>query len=62
MAFLNEAENNWIIWKFWPNQEMRAYTLYTDSKDRNFTSLKTFLIEKGGLLPQVLLPKKNSTM
>ena len=37
---------------------MWAYTLCTDRKNRNFTSLQAFLMELNGVLPQVLLPKR----
>ena len=60
-GIFNETEKYWITRDFWLNKDLLAYTLGTDRKDRNFTSLKAFLIKKAGVLLQGRVSKKLDT-
>ena len=57
-GIIENAEKYWVIREFWPNKDMSDYNLCTAHKDRNFGSLRKYLLEKDGVLPHVLLPKK----
>ena len=47
-----------MIREFWPNKDMSDYNLCTAPKDRKFGSLRKYLLENDGVLPHILLPKK----
>ena len=57
-GIIENAEKYWVLREFWPNNEMSEYFLCTAPEDRNFESLSKYLMEKDGVLPKVLLPKK----
>ena len=57
-GIVDNAEKYWVLREFWPNNDMSAYILCTAPEDRNFRTLRTYLLQKDGVLPRVLLPKK----
>ena len=58
----DNAEKYWVLREFWPNNDMSAYLLCTEPNNRNFKSLRRYLMKKDGVLPRVLLPKNNITL
>ena len=56
----DDAEKYWVLREFWPNNDMSAYILCAEPKDRNFKSLCAYLMHKDEALPQALLPKKQT--
>ena len=57
-GIIENAEKYWVLREFWPKEEMSDYILCAAPKDRKFKKLRKYLIEKDGVLPQVLIPKK----
>ena len=55
---IDNLEKYWVLREFLPNNDMSDYILCTAPKDRNFRSLRKYLIEKYGVLQWVLLQKK----
>ena len=56
-CIVDNAEKYWLLRELWPNNVMSAYFLCTATEDRNFRTLRTYLLQDG-VLPRVLLPKK----
>ena len=56
-GILDDHDKYVTIREYWPNKDMNDYILCTEEKDRNFASLKNYLLTKDGFLPRVLLPK-----
>ena len=54
----DEADKYFVLREYWPNNDMSAYILCTEPRDRNFKSLRAYLMHKDGALPRALLPKK----
>ena len=55
---IDNSEKYWVLREFWPNKDLSEYVLCTAPEDRNFESLRKYLMEKDRVLPRVLLPKK----
>ena len=45
-GIIENAEKYWVLSEFWPNKDMSDYALCTVPKDRNFASLRKYLMEK----------------
>lgn len=56
-GIFNEAEKYCIIRQFWINNNMSAYLQCTEQNNRNFRSLRRYLMEKDGVLPRVFITK-----
>ena len=54
----DEDDKYFVLREYWPNNDMSAYILCTEPRDRNFKSLRAYLMHKDGALPRALLPKK----
>ena len=53
----DEDDKYFMLREYWPNNDMSAYILCTDPRDRNFKSLRAYLMHKDGALPRALVPK-----
>ena len=54
----DNSEKYWLLREYFPNQDMSEYILYRAPENRNCGSLGKYLMEKDGVLPRVLPPKK----
>ena len=61
-GIIENAEKYWVIREFWPNKDMSDYTLCTAPKDRNFGSLRKYLIEKDGVCHRFYCQRKNLSL
>ena len=57
-GIVDNTEKYWVLREFWPNNDLSAYMRCTAPEDRNYNTLRAYLLEKDGVLPCVLLPKK----
>ena len=55
----DEDDKYFVLREYWQNNDMSAYILCTEPRDRNFKILHAYLMHKDGALPRALLPKKN---
>ena len=51
----DEDDKYLVLREYWPNNDMSAYILLTESRNRNIKSLRAYIMHKNGALPRALL-------
>ena len=57
-SIYDEDDKYFVLREYWPNNDMSAYILCTEHRDRNLKTLRAYLMHKDGALQRALLPKK----